>query len=166
MPVAIVIVQADSTILEVLTVALRTSGCKVQDFSSAEDALNYLGNDFASVDLLITDYHLPGTISGQELASRVRRTNPSIPILIFSGEEWNGDRQAGFEANLKLRFFPASTYFVPLAEKTRLGSHSPTKAVSRIYRALKCLDPQLVAVWATIIVFLLLLWGAAIIWLI
>lgn len=166
MPVAVVVAQAESAILEVLTVALKASGCSVQGFSTGEEALKRLRNDFLNVDLLVTDYYLPGRISGQELATNVRRMNPSIPVLIVSREEWNGDSQVGFEAHLKLRFFPASTYFVPLSDNSPLGSASLTKAIFRVYHALQCLDPEVVVVWAVIMLFLLLLWGAAIAWLI
>ncbi len=38
----------------------------------------------AAVDLVITDYGMPG-MNGQQLAERVRRLHPGLPVLIATG---------------------------------------------------------------------------------
>ena len=42
-----------------------------------------LGAD-ASVDLVITDYAMPG-MTGKELARRIRETRPNLPVVLASG---------------------------------------------------------------------------------
>lgn len=58
-------------------------GLKVWYFSHPEQAL--LNLRLAAWDLLITDFHMPG-LNGAQLAQAVRRTHPSLPILMLTGD--------------------------------------------------------------------------------
>jgi CheY-like chemotaxis protein len=50
-----------------------------------------------SFDLLLTDLGLPG-MSGEELASEVRRRFPRLPVVIASGYGRSGAQAAGMQA--------------------------------------------------------------------
>jgi CheY-like chemotaxis protein len=62
---------------------LERLGCFVSGAGSGEQALELLAHGGA-FDLLLTDLGLPG-MSGEELASEVRRRFPSLPVVIASG---------------------------------------------------------------------------------
>jgi len=50
---------------------------------SGDAALQLLGSDTV-IDLVITDHAMPG-MTGAELAARIRRSWPDLPIVIASG---------------------------------------------------------------------------------
>jgi CheY-like chemotaxis protein len=62
---------------------LEVLGHRVTVASSAGRALEMLVAD-AAVDLVITDYAMPG-MTGKELAQRIRETRPGLPVVLASG---------------------------------------------------------------------------------
>ena len=62
---------------------LSDLGYRVVDASSAEEALRLL-KEGLSPDLLVTDHLMPG-MTGAELARRIRRHHPDLPVLLVSG---------------------------------------------------------------------------------
>jgi len=56
----------------------------VGEFESGEDLL--LSFDSSEADIIILDVNLPGK-SGIEILQEIRRRNPKIPVLIYSGYE-------------------------------------------------------------------------------
>lgn len=71
------IVRMSSRMLEYL-------GYTVYPATSGDQALALLGREDFEVDLLITDYSMPG-ISGIQLAREVARLRPSLPVMLCSG---------------------------------------------------------------------------------
>ena len=69
---------------------LERLGCFVSGVGSGEQALELLANG-GIFDLLLTDLGLPG-MSGEELASEVRRQFPDLPVVIASGYGRTGNR--------------------------------------------------------------------------
>ena len=62
---------------------LMDLGYEVIEASSAEEALNALGNG-AHVDFVVTDHLMPG-MTGADLAVAAHERRPNLPILIVSG---------------------------------------------------------------------------------
>ena len=62
---------------------LERLGCLVAAVGSAEQALELLDRGH-SFEVLLTDLGLPG-MSGEDLATEVRRRFPSLPVIIASG---------------------------------------------------------------------------------
>jgi two-component system, response regulator PdtaR len=80
----ILVVEDEALIGEMVAEALQEQGFQVFIASNAADALRYVESG-AAVDALFTDIHLPGGMSGSELASRVRSLRPEMPIVYASG---------------------------------------------------------------------------------
>jgi signal transduction histidine kinase/DNA-binding response OmpR family regulator len=74
----------DEVVLRMSTVdVLERQGCLVAAVGSAEQALELLDRG-STFEVLLTDLGLPG-MSGEELASEVRRRFPDLPVIIASG---------------------------------------------------------------------------------
>src|SRR5437762_124323 len=67
--------------LSALEAALRRKGHMVETASNGIDAASKL--EHASVDAVITDLRMPG-MDGLELLHHVRRTKPSLPVIVLS----------------------------------------------------------------------------------
>jgi len=62
---------------------IRDLGHSVVEASGGAEAMARLEHGL-SVDLVVTDYKMPG-IDGGELSRRIRRTHPEIPVLLITG---------------------------------------------------------------------------------
>jgi CheY-like chemotaxis protein len=80
---SILLVDDDPMVAETTVSMLEVLGHRVRVASSAGRALEMLGVD-ANVDLVITDYAMPG-MTGKELAQRIRETRPGLPVVLASG---------------------------------------------------------------------------------
>jgi signal transduction histidine kinase len=80
---SILLVDDDPMVAETTAGMLEVLGHRVKVASSGGRALEMLGAD-ASVDLVITDYAMPG-MTGKELAQRIRETRPNLPVVLASG---------------------------------------------------------------------------------
>src|SRR5690242_747443 len=75
----VLVVEDEALISEMVTEELEDQGFTVFVASNAADALRYIESG-ASIDALFTDVHLPGGMSGAQLAQRVRELRPELPI--------------------------------------------------------------------------------------
>jgi CheY-like chemotaxis protein len=80
---SILLVDDDPMVAETTVGMLEVLGHRVKVASSGGRALEMLGAD-ASVDLVITDYAMPG-MTGKELAQRIREARPNLPVILASG---------------------------------------------------------------------------------
>ena len=90
----VLLVEDDDAVRGVTESLLSDLGCEVVSSVNAAAALERLeaGERF---DLILSDIVMPGGVSGVELAQRVRRDYPDMPIVLTTG--YGGDRLA--EAN-------------------------------------------------------------------
>jgi len=63
---------------------LQRHGYRVFDFASAAEALEFLRQDTAGVDLLISDIVMPH-MGGMELAREAQALRPAMRVLLMSG---------------------------------------------------------------------------------
>jgi signal transduction histidine kinase len=91
----ILLVDDDTEVRAVALAHLEGAGYTVLSAASGEEALELLAK--SSVQMLVSDVSMPG-MSGVELAGRVRRLAPTVPILLISGysEELKGQDFARF----------------------------------------------------------------------
>jgi CheY-like chemotaxis protein len=82
--VCVLLVEDESLIAEVISVALEDRGFCVCVEANAEDALRHLTSGEA-VDVLFTDINLPGRMDGADLAERARQIRPDLPVIFASG---------------------------------------------------------------------------------
>jgi PAS domain S-box-containing protein len=81
-PLTILAVDDDPLVLENTAAMLIELGHKVLEAHSGAEALDLL--EQLSVDLIITDYAMPG-MTGEELTQRILATQPELPVLMVSG---------------------------------------------------------------------------------
>tara|TARA_R110000868_G_scaffold259743_18_gene518052 strand:+ start:3016 stop:3399 length:384 start_codon:yes stop_codon:yes gene_type:complete len=95
----ILVVENEAGVRALVAEVLRDDGFDVVEAASGDEALNslLLGE---SVDLVLTDIDMPGTLDGLALAECVRTRFPHIPIILNSG----GPRRA--QARLVENFIP------------------------------------------------------------
>ena len=81
-----VLVVEDEDRVRTLTVAaLRKNGYRVLEAASGKAALELFQDHNSEIDLLFTDVMMPGNLLGDELATRLRATKPSLAVLFTSG---------------------------------------------------------------------------------
>lgn len=81
----ILIVDDETTVLNLLATVLRRIGHHTVLASSPEQGIAIACEPAASLDLVITDITMPG-MSGVEMVRRIRETRPDIPVLYLSGD--------------------------------------------------------------------------------
>jgi len=80
----ILLVDDEPAILTVLELLLNKFGYVVTLTSNAASAL-FLIREGVNVDLVITDYRMPG-MNGIEFIRELRRILPSVPVLMLTGD--------------------------------------------------------------------------------
>ena len=83
-PISVLLVEDEVLISNMVADCLTASGFVVHEVTSADEALRYI-NSGATIDILFTDVNLPGGMNGAELATRVRKMRPEMPIVYVSG---------------------------------------------------------------------------------
>lgn len=79
-----VLIVEDAEILRSLMVeAISLLDVSVMDCASADDALPLL--ETSSIDLVISDVNMPGSMDGIELAQLIWARWPGLPVIIMSG---------------------------------------------------------------------------------
>lgn len=80
----IVFVDDEPALATLAERALPHSGCGVRAFTSPLEALEAIQANPAGVDVLITDFAMPG-MSGLELIVAAREASPGLPVVLTSG---------------------------------------------------------------------------------
>lgn len=101
--VRILLVDDQESVLLSLSAGLASSGYQVATASSASDAIQRLCEKPPT--LLLTDIRMPGT-SGLELVAQVRKTHPSLPVIMMTGHANDEELESGkYGAQLLLKPF-------------------------------------------------------------
>lgn len=77
-------VEDNVQIAEITCLMLEDSGLDIVQANSAEEALRLADEEETPFDIVLTDVVMPG-ISGVQLARRLNRRWPSLPIVLVSG---------------------------------------------------------------------------------
>jgi CheY-like chemotaxis protein len=83
--VRVLLVEDDPLIRFAMAEALRDLGVTVIEASTADEAWEYLKTE-TTVDLVFTDHRMPGSMSGAELARRIRKAHPAMMVIVTSGD--------------------------------------------------------------------------------
>ncbi|MEC9367751.1 MAG: response regulator, partial [Pseudomonadota bacterium] len=95
------VVDDDGAVRATMVEYLRDAGYVVLEAGEGEEALRIIAR--ARVDLLVTDYSMPG-MTGAELAQKIRKARPELPIIFVSGNiDSKGIEQDFPESTLLLR---------------------------------------------------------------
>ncbi len=84
-PVRVLLVEDEPLIREIMSESLLEAGYEVVEAESGVQAVVVLRDPSRRVDILVTDFHMPGGIDGGEVASQARQALPDIPVIIASG---------------------------------------------------------------------------------
>lgn len=83
-PCCIFVVDDEPMLLELAEKILESLKCKIQTFTSAEDALRTFSTAKPPPDLVITDFAMH-EMDGLDLIRECRRLNPKQKIILVSG---------------------------------------------------------------------------------
>jgi CheY-like chemotaxis protein len=86
----ILAVDDEEAIRRIAAESLRRLGYDVIEAGSADEALRVIADPARHVDLLFTDVRMPGTMSGMVLADLALRQQPSLRVLLTSGNFGGG----------------------------------------------------------------------------
>ena len=81
---SILLVDDDPQIRRLCRITLEMAGFKVFEADSPTAALAIWETESAAIDLLLTDFNMPG-MTGLELAKLLHDQRPSLPVLLISG---------------------------------------------------------------------------------
>ncbi len=87
----ILIVEDEYVLQGIVEDALEEAGFAVDILSSAEEALTLFRSGLKHYKALVTDVNLMGTLSGWELAQKMREREPGFPVIYMTGaaaHEW------------------------------------------------------------------------------
>jgi putative two-component system response regulator len=87
----VLVVDDEPVIRDLIARILSRSGHRVVAASSAREAITAVESE--DVDLVLSDIHMPGSVSGLELIEALHVRRPSLPIILVTG--------SGNEANLR-----------------------------------------------------------------
>ena len=82
---AILVVDDDEFILEFVNLLLVRAGYMVLTAQNGEEAWALIKGGKHDIRLLLTDIVMPDSFDGFELAERVRKHQPDLPILLMTG---------------------------------------------------------------------------------
>jgi two-component system, response regulator PdtaR len=86
-----VLVVEDEVLIRVLVAdELRSAGLCVVEASTADEAWSYAAAG-GPVDLLFSDIQMPGSMSGLDLARKLKRRSPDLDVIIASGQATASD---------------------------------------------------------------------------
>lgn len=83
MSVNVLIVDDEIVQVENLSIGLGSRGYHVLQAFSGLEALNLLENDTFKIDLVITDYAMPG-MNGMELLQNIRWKHGNLPVIMMT----------------------------------------------------------------------------------
>jgi two-component SAPR family response regulator len=112
----IVHIEDDRPLKEILKAALQTADPNIllRQFSSADEALSYIEQHCAAIDLYIIDIKLQGESSGIDLAKFIRRLNCPGSIVLTSA--YSRPSRTALE-ELNAEYLPKPWHVMELAQK-------------------------------------------------
>ena len=84
----LLVVDDEPVIARVVSEQLRRLGYVVTSVNDPEEALELVAEDPDDFDLLLTDLQMP-RMDGVELAARVARLRPQLPVVLSTGNRWS-----------------------------------------------------------------------------
>ena len=90
----VLIVDNEIVQVENLGIGLSSRGYHVLQALSGHEALNLIENDALEIDLVITDYAMPG-INGMELLQNIRLRHGDLPVILMTA---HGERDIVLDA--------------------------------------------------------------------
>lgn len=91
-------IDDDEVLVATVDAMLHRAGFRVSAFANPRDALQALSDLLTDVEIVVSDYNMPGP-SGLDVAQEVARIRPGMPVIVSSGylsdDLHRGAREAG-----------------------------------------------------------------------
>ena len=81
----ILVIEDEPVLLSLARMVLENSGYHVLEASSGDEALTLWKQKKDTVDLVLTDMVMPGSLSGPQVAQMMRADNPTLQVIYSSG---------------------------------------------------------------------------------
>lgn len=91
----VLVVEDDWVINGLIHDILEFEGFQVFAVETADEAWHFLEEGCGKVDLIFSDIHLPGRLSGVDLANLAHQRWPHIPIILSSGSRSHQPLESG-----------------------------------------------------------------------
>lgn len=98
----ILVVDDDAPILDCIRRILEQANYIVLTSPSGDHALDLIAREGASVDLVLADIVMPGSIDGCTLAAKIRQGEAKLPVLFMTGALLDDDEYIAEIAKRKL----------------------------------------------------------------
>jgi CheY-like chemotaxis protein len=96
----IFLVEDEPVLCDILRRILSGLGYQVRQFTNSAEAWDYFKDNSDRFDLALLDHNMP-VITGVELAARINRLQPRLPIILFTGMNINLLRQDAEKAGVR-----------------------------------------------------------------
>ena len=83
--VCVLLVEDEPLIREIMTETLEEAGHEVAGARTGDEAMELIRSSPKRFVALVTDFHMPGSFDGAEVAACLRKRVPDIPVVIASG---------------------------------------------------------------------------------
>jgi len=107
----ILVVDDDDSLSELYKINLEKLGCNVIAVNNSDDAISLYTqaiNSNTPIDIVILDLNIPGSLSGKEIASEIRKIDPVAKLIVSSGNsaspEMTQYQEHGFNAAIEKNF--------------------------------------------------------------
>jgi DNA-binding response OmpR family regulator len=116
MSIHVVNIEDDRPLRDILRVAFQVVDpyVKLQQFTSGDEALPYIEQNGQTIDLFVLDIRLPGTMSGIEVAQKIRELKYPGRIIVTSAY-FSPD--ANLLSSLNVEYFPKPWHIMDLTHK-------------------------------------------------
>lgn len=81
----ILVIEDEPVLLSLARMVLENSGYHVLEAASGDEALALWKEKKDTVDLVLTDMVMPGSLSGPQVAQMMRADNPTLQVIYSSG---------------------------------------------------------------------------------
>jgi CheY-like chemotaxis protein len=81
----VLVIDDEPFILEYVRKVLQQAGYTTLIAESGDQAVAMFEERRTEVDLVLTDIVMPGSIDGLEVATRIHRIDPNVPVLFITG---------------------------------------------------------------------------------
>ena len=79
----IMVVDDEKVQIESLRRGLKSKRLDVVEAMNGEEAMKHLNDENISIDMVITDYAMPG-MNGMDLLRRIRKLDSSLPVIMMT----------------------------------------------------------------------------------
>jgi DNA-binding NtrC family response regulator len=105
----VLLVDDDAKQQQLRAILLRNAGIAASFAGSVDEALLSLRSPQSNIGLVVTDHHLLERC-GVELVREIRRTHPSLPVVVLSGMPDIDSEYEGLQATVHTKPLPAGRF--------------------------------------------------------